>query len=287
MHKPTNRQPTILRNQRCAFCDCELNNENTDKEHVIARRFVPKGYMDRQWNLLLNSCRSCNRRKADLENDISAITMQPHPLTQVAPHEPHLSEAARKAKTRSPRTGKPVRESEEKTQIDGKLGPARLKIGLIAPPQIDRDRAYELARFQVAGFFYFLTYNNEQGCGSIWPGSYMPFLLVGSTDWGHPTLKGFAQVTYSWPYRLIAHTGNGHYAVAIKKHPTNNLWSFALEWNKNIRLAGFLGNETVAQAIADELPKPIMISISENERYRPEVPLRDDEEDLLFSSADF
>lgn len=68
------------------------------KEHVIGRRFVPKGKFAGHWNLILNTCKPCNNREADLEDGISAITLQPevnghHPGYDVA----MLDEARRKS----------------------------------------------------------------------------------------------------------------------------------------------------------------------------------------------
>jgi hypothetical protein len=68
----------VLRNINCAYCgrlfDAELP---ATKEHVIGRRFVPRGCFAGQWNLILNACGRCNGDKAELEDDISAITMMP------------------------------------------------------------------------------------------------------------------------------------------------------------------------------------------------------------------
>jgi hypothetical protein len=46
----------------------------------VSKKLVPKGKLDRQWNLIVRACRDCNRRKSALEDDISAITMQPDTL---------------------------------------------------------------------------------------------------------------------------------------------------------------------------------------------------------------
>jgi hypothetical protein len=54
-------------------------------------KFVPKGTLENQWNLILNACRNCNGRKADLENDISAITMQPDVLGKHFGDHPQLA----------------------------------------------------------------------------------------------------------------------------------------------------------------------------------------------------
>ena len=42
---------------------------------MIGRRFVPKGKLNNQWNLIVRVCIKCNNKKSDLEDDISAISM--------------------------------------------------------------------------------------------------------------------------------------------------------------------------------------------------------------------
>ena len=105
----------VLKNETCPYCSCCLDASLRTKEHVIGRRFVPKGKLDGQWNLIVRACRPCNCLKADLEDDLSAISMQPDSWGQFANPDPRLAtEAARKAeKSVSRRTGKQVELSSE------------------------------------------------------------------------------------------------------------------------------------------------------------------------------
>src|SRR4051794_17550674 len=106
----------ILNNAACAYCGVEFSDVMLpEKEHTIGRRLVPKGTLNRQWNLLLRSCRRYNSYKANLEDDISAITMQPDATGQFVNADPRLrAEAARKAHNAiSRKTGKPVSAPEE------------------------------------------------------------------------------------------------------------------------------------------------------------------------------
>ena len=89
------KSPIRLANVNCPYCGRDLTDKTRTKEHVISKRFVPKGTFDGSWNLILNACRACNNAKSDLEDDISAITMQPDPFGRFA--DPKLqSEAERK-----------------------------------------------------------------------------------------------------------------------------------------------------------------------------------------------
>ena len=160
-------RPVLLPNALCPYCHKGLTRQSRTKEHVIGRRFVPKGSLDRCWNLIGWSCRACNVRKSDLEDDISAITLSGHAGSGLASADPGLlQEVTRKAqRSVSRRTGGPVGRSTEQLQLHGELGLGRVAITFTAPPQIDDARAFELARLQLAGFFHFLTFREEERRG--------------------------------------------------------------------------------------------------------------------------
>ena len=64
-----NRQPTRLKNKRCAYCHAEFaRDDEPQKEHVIGKNFVPRGSHEQHWNLHLNACHACNQSKAALES---------------------------------------------------------------------------------------------------------------------------------------------------------------------------------------------------------------------------
>src|SRR5689334_12269149 len=72
LRSPSNRP---LNNITCPYCGIDLVQQNAIKEHVVGRRFVPKGKLAHSWNLILQACRQCNEKKSDLEDDISAISL--------------------------------------------------------------------------------------------------------------------------------------------------------------------------------------------------------------------
>ena len=121
-------QPTRIKNNRCAYCNAEFSNDGEpEKEHVIGRLFVAKGSHDGQWNLHVNSCHRCNQDKSSLENDISAISMiQTAGLSEEI--DVNLaSEAERKGKSTSRRTGKPVSLGSEDSKIETQFGGATIR----------------------------------------------------------------------------------------------------------------------------------------------------------------
>jgi len=160
---PENK-PLILKNKTCVYCGNQLTPETRSKEHVIGRRFVPRGKLDQQWNLIVRACKNCNRVKAKLEDEVSAITMQPDALGRhVVADELLVSESERKAAgSISGITGKPIKDSSGKISIKGRFGPGEITVTMVSPPQIDPFDLYRLACMQNMAFFYLITYNQKR-----------------------------------------------------------------------------------------------------------------------------
>lgn len=284
----------ILHNVTCAYCGVAFSDlMPSEKEHVIGRRFVPKGTLDRQWNLLLRSCRRCNGLKADLENDISAITMHPAAYGGHVNDDPRLhAEASRKAQNSiSRRTGKPVAVGENPLKVGTKFGPAVFDFSFAMPPQAQEDRLYELARYQVGGFFYLTTFDEGTARGGLLPGGFYPLAAVRKADWGNPQMRWFMDTTKAWRWRVHAIGADGYFAIATRRmSETQDLWSWALEWNQNFRLVGFFGRDDLVTELAKSIPALNMRTMHEapgrSLRYRIEVPLADTD-DTLFVLPDY
>jgi hypothetical protein len=171
--------PFLLDNVTCWYCGRHFDEPGVvrTREHTIARRFVPRGMLDRQWNLIGWACSECNGRKADLENDLSAISMQPDAFGRYADTDDGLkAEAARKAiNSFSRRTRKPVNESAENFVLKASFAPgADFEFTATSAPQASPERVYELARMQLMAFFYFLTFQKSTGRGGFWRGGFFP-----------------------------------------------------------------------------------------------------------------
>jgi hypothetical protein len=255
---------------------------------VIGRRFVPKGKLHGQWNLILRACMDCNSLKSDLEDDISAITLQPDVAGEFA-HNDGVAKAEARRKARnaaSRRTRKPVGESKEAFTLNAAMSEGvNFKFGFVSPSQADERRVFELARLQLSAFFYWLTFQTQESKGYSWAGQFMPVINVQWRDWGNPTLVAFADVVVEWEPRVLAVTADGFFKIAVRKHPAADCWSWALEWNRGMRVAGFFGDEDAAGIIASNFPVPKFHTVHESQdrflRFRTEVPI-DGMEDLLF-----
>ena len=281
----------ILKNTTCPYCGVALTEDTFDKEHVIARRFVPKGKLHRSWNLIVNSCKPCNRIKADLENDISAITMQPDAIGRFGHSDPTAwSEAMRKAEHAYSRlAGKVVKDSHIQTKLHVSFGQnASASFGFVGPLQLDRNRVYALARLQLMAFFYWITFRSEDKRGGWWTWEFYPIIEVNCADWGNPVILVFANAVVDWEPRVFASAADGFYKIAIRKHPYSTCWSWALEWNHALRVVGFFGDGQEVQLIASRFPELEWLTTTMSQkphptvRYRRESPLPEHRIDKLF-----
>jgi len=280
--------PLLLDNETCVYCGVLLDDATRSKEHVIARRFVPKGKLNRQWNLILWACKPCNARKADLENDLSAISMQPDAGGMLAESDETLAAESRRkaANATSRRTGKPVKDSAERIVIKAPFAPGlEFTFDLTAPPQADSERIFALARLQVMAFFYFITFNHTTKRGSFWREGFHPVMEAKRADWGNPVHRAFMNAVVTWEPRILAIGADTFFKIVIRKHPVADCWSWALEWNRQYRIVGFCGDRAAAEAVAQNFPRleaqTIVQGPSEYVRYRLETPLAD-ADDLLF-----
>lgn len=281
-----------LYNTACLYCGRPFGPAlKRTTEHIIGRRFVPSGSLDRHWNLIASACLKCNGIKSGLENDISALTMQPDVLGRHPQDDEVLrSEGIRKgAGAISEFTKKCVAKSRESLAVETPLlagvPRARMRFSFTGPPTFDEDRAFRLAWYQVAGFFYWITYKKEKGVGCHWLGSFMPLMLVRESDWGNTLMRSFQELVSTWGYRVFG--GGDYFAVCLKRSPDSRpLWSWALEWNRTFRLIGFAGNEEAAQQSGKNLvwPKSQTIRDGPNSwlRFRQEQRISD-QDDRLFA----
>ncbi len=281
-------QPTNLSNRTCAYCGVDLSTTDWNKEHVIGKRFVPKGTLVDRWNLLLRTCVVCNNRKSELEDDISAISMQP----DVAGHYPQRPdstlehEAIRKGSgSSSRRTGKLVSKSQEEVKLRLRFGSVALAPSFVGPPQADPDRLFTLARLQVIGFMYWLTYDERRRSGRFPRGGFSHLRPAMRADWGNVVHQSFMRRVLDWELKLLVCTARGYFRAAIRQHGDGDCWSWALEWNQNYRIIGFLGEEEASRGLVATLPEleygTIELGGEQRIRHWSEVAL-EEADDCLF-----
>lgn len=279
-------QSVRLNNHTCPYCGVEITNENKTKEHVIARNFVPVGSFENQWNLIVQSCEKCNNLKSDLEDDISALTLDLYMIEGIL-DESSREKAIRKSNSCVNRVNKKlVKESKIFSNIIYPLNDDfNIKISYKAPAQLDEFRCFELARYHLLAFFYFITFNDKTMTGFCWPGGYHPAFQSNYSDWGNITQVGFMKAVSNWELRFLGITANGFFKIIIRKHPTVACWSWAVEWNKCYRLVGFVGCRKTAEEVVKLIPElewKIIKSDDKNCNYYREESKLKDFDDILF-----
>ena len=88
--------------------------------------------------------------------------------------------------------------------------------------------------------------------------------------------------------RVLATGASGYFKIAIRRHPSQVCWSWAIEWNENVRAVGFFGDHVVAEGLVatfPELPWKTIQRGNEITRFREETRLND-EDDRLFSPTE-
>ncbi len=278
----------MLDNITCPYCGVILNDDNDTKEHVIGRRFVPKGSLNGHWNLIVRACSRCNNTKSTLENDISAISLAGRCwFSDSCFDDSNFTEARRKASTSiSRKTRKPVIHSQENIDFKVSFGStAKFTFNLVSPPQIESERIHDLARMQLMAFFYFITYNKTTKRGGFWRDGFYPLPEANHADWGNIVHKSFMKAVESLEPRWLGNTADGFFKSIIRRHPSEECWSWALEWNKNYRLIGFFGAHDPVQELVSTFEQPKMTHYDTGNntgvRFREEIKLSEGE-DCLF-----
>ncbi len=279
-------KPLRLHNRSCIYCGRDFGDGvPRTKEHVIGRNFVPEGsFKANDWNLIVGACGACNIRKSALEGEISAITLQPAIGTAHLDKTLSLLAARKASKACSHVTGKTIGESRETFGFKYSLAPnASMTLGFVGPPRLVPDRVMALASAQIQAFFYFLTYDKSQGRGSFLPGGISWSAFAQRDDWGNAKLLAFASLTKNWIGRVSGNAAEHYFRIVIKRDPSGiELWSFALEWNQNLRIIGFFGDKRSAAERVAGLPSFEWRRLDGTTRVREETPLGSSE-DVLFT----
>ncbi len=138
---------------------------------------------------------------------------------------------------------------------------------------------------QLLAFFYFLTFDEKTSRGYFWKEGPFYISTVRRTDWGNVLQKSFAKSVKNWELRLNLSTAMGYYRAVIRKHPTEDCWSWALEWNRNFRTVGFFGKQSVAKETGlkmEKLDRKLIVRDSNTKLfYRIDEQLADEEDELF------
>jgi hypothetical protein len=75
--------------------------------------------------------------------------------------------------------------------------------GMISPAQLDPDRAQQLARLHLQGFFLSHSYDRDRREGGFVPRRVGHVAEANRPDWGNALMRAFADRTRMWDTHLI------------------------------------------------------------------------------------
>ena len=272
-------QPIIISTNRlCPYCGVELTAlkaEETNVEHVVARRFTPRCYLDGQTNLVVNSCKKCNQYKAELEGDLSPMTFS---LTGDVEYPPDVvQDIERKLGTQDcltgsirgaahPETRQPVANSFGEHTIHGTFGNARLSFGLTSPPQAFDSEA-ELARLHIQAFYFMIANGtldenggyklNAEDCVFLPRKIIHPLFILRRSDWGNAAANELENRTSDWEPCFSLNTAHGYFKGIMRRDASREISPvfWALEWNQSIRILGMIREQNTPDTVEQGLPE--------------------------------
>lgn len=271
-------------NQHCLYCGGFVGEGGieSDKEHLIGRRMTPRGLMadPTSFNFIFRACRPCNAAKAALEDQVAAVTL----LTSPGREDPKVdADARRKASSSIDRRHRlPVDEvrNEMKISIGGIF-----TFTTVAPAQLPQAVIKALAFCHVQGLFSLATSSDPTTTLGTRLLPWAEFGFFGSwpyRDWGNPQLIEIAHRAHAMDRVAEITTADGFFRAALRKPPGQGPWFWALEWNQNYRVSGWIGNPNEAPPVYRDLPDAGWKVVDERTRMRHERPLDEAEPDLLF-----
>lgn len=253
---PTDRT-IMIANTLCPYCGGELRARDRTRDHVLARKFVPQGTLVNSANIGLWACSICNGLKSQLEDDISAITMLPDTNGRFARNDERLRRSsARKARgSVSAATRKRVEHSHPRMNLNLPIQNASLNVGFTGHPEIDDERAAQLAWMQLQGFWFFQGFDRSLGWGArLTAADFHLVGLVSRADWGNPQIRAFESEMKSLDPQLHAVLAEGYFRATVRRYPGEQTLAWAVEWNEAFRCFGYWGPIRACEEKAESLP---------------------------------
>lgn len=270
-------------NACCIYCGKDLRSKNppeSDKEHLIARKFVPTGTMDGQsFNFLFRTCRLCNSRKADAERHVSSVTLfnSPGRLENTKVNEIAIRKGKHDFHPR--KQGVPIEDSYEHTSLTTSCDSMSIKFGMVAPPQLMKNMVREVAFCHIQGLFTLICTEDYLDPLKLRILPEDEFILFGSythDDWGNPQAVEIANRVRDWDCFANIVSAQGYFKAIIRC--SDEGWFWALEWNRQLRLLG--GISVARMKLFEGLPSEGWVSTPRG-RMRKNVPLNSIDDHLF------
>jgi hypothetical protein len=281
-------------NHYCLYCYRFIGPGSeiaSNKEHLIGREFVPKGYLDGDsFNFIFRACVDCNGSKSDQERHVSSVTLAASPARAVDPVVNEI--AARKARRdfHPLRKGVVVANATEKLTLKGSMGAVQMTHTLVGPPPLDEHRALGLAARQIQALFSMLTTRDprkESTTSILRPDCWRWYGCYSSDDWGNPELMELQDRAKAWPIMFAVTAARGFFRAIIRKRaspPEELFW--ALEWNKRERIVGAICAPGTEPDLFKDLPEEEWIAAPDGFRMRFQLPMPEDRDELFSYPGD-
>lgn len=280
-------------NQHCLYCG-ELVGVGSvvlsNKEHLIARQFVPKGYLEGDsFNFIFRACNRCNKEKDSAERHLSSVTLFSSPARKESEEIERV--AARKAATdfHPEKKGTLIKDASEHATVKFRFGAVSMSFGISGPPRPRDEDVALLACRHVQGLFSLVTTTDPTRAETT-------RLLLGErvffhaayphSDWGNPELRALSERVAAWETPAHVSTARGFFKAVLRRPPIDaHGWFWALEWNKSWRIVGGIAERQEQLPIFDELPNVGWFALPNGTgRMREETPLPEGQ-DSLFAPA--
>ena len=283
-------------NQYCLYCGSfvgKMAECDSNKEHLIGREFVPSGTLNEgtAFNFIFRACTRCNTEKSNIERHISTITLLNSPARRDSICCNALAQRKASKDYHPEKKGTLVKDSSDEHKINFKSGGninINLSFNLVSPPQPSEENLKILAFRHIQGIFSLITTTDaldpQKTC--LLSGEYFFFFgAFHKNDWGNPQITEAIKRSKSFPCYANIDTAEGFFKVIMRRDNRKfGEWFWALEWNKSYRVFGGIYNQGKIPKAFCDLPSLKWHSHNENNnvlRFREEVPLQEDSDDLF------
>lgn len=235
-------------NHYCLYCGKYIgpnSGTKSNKEHLIARQFVPSHYFrSTDFNFIFRCCIDCNSRKSNLERHLSTTTLLNCDSREVDDIINNLALNKGRKDYHPDELGKLAIDSNVETAIEFGNAGMKFGIGFVAPPQSKESYVEELSYRHIQGLFSLMTSSNPCSCEGTNLLPFENFHILGiypKNDWGNPQIDYFIEETKSWMTCCNISVADGFFkALLIRSDNIDHGWFWALEWNKSLRILGSL-----------------------------------------------
>jgi hypothetical protein len=270
-------------NQYCLYCSRFVGEGSplaSNKEHLIGRNFVPTGRLGtpRAFNFIFRACIDCNQEKSNYEGHVSTISLLTSPARLGDSAIDELAKRKADKDFHPDKPGMPVADAGQKITI--RLG-SSVELELKGPPRLNPAYVRVLAMRHIQGLFALVTTSDPGAAATtrLLPKAHFGFFnYFNHPDWGNPQLIELAKRVGSWPALVDVSTAAGFFRAILRRQGVDDApWFWALEWNKSVRVIGWIGRPDMPPSVFEELP-PLNWRIAgkpgeSRYRVREEIPL--------------